>query len=80
MIDKLKMKSILTDSSVSVFAVSNPSFQLAIRNLNDTRRANGKRAIYLTELASGFAPALADLEKAKNDSAHLDTMVSRYIM
>ncbi|ATP56793.1 hypothetical protein CPT03_10060 [Pedobacter ginsengisoli] len=79
-IDKLKMKSILTDSSVSVFAVSNPSFQLAIRNLNDTRRANGKRAIYLTELASGFAPALADLEKAKNDSAHLDTMVSRYIV
>jgi hypothetical protein len=79
-IDKLKMKETLTDSNVSIFAVSNASFQIAIQNLNNARRANDKKAIFLTELASGFAPALADLEKAKNDSAHLDTMVSRYII
>jgi hypothetical protein len=79
-IDQLKMQGTLRDSSISLFAVSNSSFQIAIKNLNDARRANDKKAIFLRELASGFAANKNDLEKAKNDSSHLDTMVSRYII
>ncbi|NRF37981.1 hypothetical protein [Pedobacter foliorum] len=78
-IDKLKMEGTLRDSAITIFAVSNSSFQIAIKNLNDARRANNKKAIYLTELASGKSPNI-DQEKAKNDSIHLDTLVSRYII
>jgi len=79
-IDKLKMEGTLRDSAITIFAVSNSSFQIAIKNLNDARRASNKKAIYLTELASGKSLRPIDQEKAKNDSAHLDTMVARYII
>jgi len=79
-IDKLKMEGTLRDSAVTLFAVSNSSFQIAVKNLNDARRANGKRAIFLAELASGKVLIPSEEEKIKNDSSHLDTMVSRYII
>ncbi|WP_214225108.1 hypothetical protein [Pedobacter sp. B4-66] len=79
-IDKLKMEGTLRDSAITLFAVSNSSFQIAIKNLNDARRANGKPAIFLAELASGKVLIPSQEEKIKNDSSHLDTMVSRYII
>lgn len=80
LIDAFKMKPILTDSSVTLFAPSNSSFRIALTNLNNARRALGKPAIFLKDLAAAKALSLADIAKAKADSSHLDTMVSRYII
>jgi dipeptidyl aminopeptidase/acylaminoacyl peptidase len=80
LVDKLKMKEVLTDSNITLFAVQNSSFQIAIKNLNDARRLVGKPAIYLKDLANGASgfTVLKDKRKAIADSAHLDTLVSRY--
>jgi len=82
LIDKLKMKDILSNEEVTLFAPSNLSFQIAIKNLNDVRRAQGKPALYLAGIARGVLPGMAkrDIAKAIADSSHLDTMVSKYII
>jgi len=80
LIDVLKMKEILTDSAVTLFAPSNSSFQIALTNLNVVRKAQGKPSVFLRAIASGKSVAIADIGKAKADSAHLDTMVARYII
>lgn len=79
-IDKLGMAKILRDSTVTLFAVSNAGFQIAIKNLNNIRKAKGKEAIFLSQLVSGKSLVMADIAKAKSDSAHVDTMVSQYII
>jgi hypothetical protein len=80
LIDKLGMQKTVRDSNITLFAVSNSSFQIAIKNLNDVRKSKGKNSIFLSELSSGKSLGIADLSKAKSDSAHLDTMVARYII
>lgn len=82
LIDKLKMQDILIQDDVTLFAPSNLSFQIAIKNLNDVRKAQGKNAIYLNDIAAGVKVGMAakDKRKAIADSAHLDTLVSRYII
>ena len=80
LIDKFGMERTLRDSNITLFAVSNEGFQIAIQNLNNTRKAKNKNSIFLAELASGKAILSADIAKAKADSAHLDTMVARYII
>lgn len=80
LIDQLGMKEYLTDSNVTLFAVSNSSFQIALNNLNNLRKTQGKPNVFLSELASGKPSASRDIGKAKADSAQLDTMVSYYII
>ncbi|TKC09179.1 fasciclin domain-containing protein [Pedobacter frigoris] len=82
LIDKLNMQNILKQEEVTLFAPSNTSFQIAIKNLNDVRKAQGKPAIYLNDIAEGVKPGMTNKEKPKAiaDSSHLDTMVSRYII
>ena len=80
LIDKLGMERTLRDSNITLFAVSNEGFQIAIQNLNNIRRTKNKSSIFLAELASGKTLVPADIPKAKADSAHLDTMVARYII
>lgn len=80
LIDKLNLKVTLTDSTVTTFAPSNLSFQIAIKNLNEIRKAQGKPAVYLKDLTTGTAPLPKDLLKAQADLAHMDTMTTRYII
>ncbi|MEJ2882111.1 hypothetical protein [Pedobacter sp. GR22-6] len=82
LIDKLKMKDIVSNDAVTLFAPSNLSFQIAIKNLNDVRRAQGKPAMYLNQIAQGVLPGMAKRDRAKAiaDSSHLDTLVARYII
>lgn len=83
LIDKFPgMKTILTDSAVTLFAPSNSSFQIAVNNLNELRKTRGDVPVYLTQLANGTngVTGTANIEKAKRDSAALDTMVSMYII
>jgi len=63
-IDRLGLKETLTDSSITLFAVTNQSFQLAITNLNALRRQTDKDPLYLESV----------------DRQQLDTMVSYYII
>ena len=79
-IDKLGLKQTLRDSNITLFAVSNASFQIAIKNLNNIRRTKGQNAVFLSQIASGKAVLSANIGKAKADSANLDTMVSQYII
>lgn len=79
-IDRLGIKKTLQDSNITLFAVSNSSFQIAIKNLNNIRKSKGQNAVFLSQLGSGRAIGSEDIGKAKDDSAHLDTMVSRYII
>lgn len=79
-IDKLGLKQTLQDSTVTLFAVSNASFQIAIKNLNNIRKSKGQNAVFLSQIASGKAVLSGDIGKAKADSANLDTMVSQYII
>lgn len=79
-IDQLGMQSILRDSSITLFAASNSSFEIAIKNLNDIRKSKGEDAVYLAEIASGKTLIPGLIGKAKADSAHLDTMASQYII
>jgi hypothetical protein len=82
LIDKMKIVKTLTDSTVTLFAPSNSSFQIAIKNLNAVRAGLGQSPIYLTQLAAGESgvtnPKLKP--KAKRDSTNLDTLVSKYII
>ncbi|HMI02705.1 MAG TPA: discoidin domain-containing protein [Pedobacter sp.] len=80
LIDAFKMKSYLTDSSVTLFAPSNSSFQTALLNLNNIRRAQNKNAVFLKDIVVGTTSVKRDLAKKKADSMNLDTMVSRYII
>jgi hypothetical protein len=81
LVDIMKMKSILTDSAVTVFAPSNASFQIALTNLNNSRKALNKPAVFLRQIASGkIQSSTDDLLKARADSSHLDTMVARYFI
>ena len=80
LIDKFGMERTLRDSNITLFAVSNEGFQIAIQNLNNIRKSKNKNSIFLAELASGKSVLVADIGKAKADSAHLDTMVARYII
>lgn len=63
-IDRMGLKETLTDSNITLFAVTNPSFQLALRNLNTLRRQSDKDPLFLANI----------------DGVQLDTMVSYYII
>lgn len=63
-VDKLGLKETLMDSSITLFAVTNQSFQLAVTNLNRLRKQSDKDPLYL---------AIVDRQQ-------LDTMVSYYII
>lgn len=63
-IERMGLAPMLMDSSVTLFAVSNQSFETAIINLNNFRRKNEEAPIYLSDL----------------DYVQLDTMVSQYII
>ncbi|MDN5283965.1 MAG: ATP/GTP-binding protein [Mucilaginibacter sp.] len=63
-VDRMGLKQMLTDSNVTLFAVTNPSFQLAITNLNTLRRQTDKDPLFLANI----------------DGIQLDTMVSYYII
>lgn len=83
LVNKFKgMKSVLTDSTVTLFAASNSSFQLAVQNLNDLRKSRGQSPVYLSQLANGTAGVTGtkNIQKAQRDSAALDTLVSMYII
>ncbi|MHA4894980.1 ATP/GTP-binding protein [Pedobacter sp. PWIIR3] len=80
LIDKLNLQKTLTDSTVTLFAPSNLSFQIAIKNLNEIRRSQGKPSVYLKDITSGQALLPKDILKAQADLAHIDTMTSRYII
>lgn len=60
------LKDSLTSKQVTLFAVNNNSFDLAMKNLN-LRRAN-------------MVPALPPLHLATLDSTQLDTLACRYIL
>ncbi len=82
LVDRLGIQAELRTGAVTLFAPSNENFQIALKNLNDARRATGKSAIYLRDIAAGKVGKLTtkDKKKAEADSAHLDTMVSKYIV
>lgn len=61
---RLGLESTLQDSTVTLFAVTNPSFELAITNLNTLRETTGKEFGFLSNI----------------DYLHLDTMMSWYVM
>ena len=63
-IDRLKLQKTLTDSNITLFAVTNPSFRLAVTNLNNLRRQTDKLPLFLYNV----------------DSVQLDTMASQYII
>lgn len=63
-VERLGLEETLADSTITLFAVTNPSFQLAITNLNNLRAK--------TEKPFGF---LSDI-----DYLHLDSMMSWYII
>ncbi len=63
-IDRMGLKQTLMDSNVTLFAVTNPSFQLAINNLNTLRKQSDKDPRYLYNI----------------DGVQLDTMASYYII
>ena len=63
-IDRMGLQKTLTDSNVTLFAVTNPSFQLAFRNLNTLRKQSDKDPLFLSNI----------------DGVQLDTMVSYYII
>jgi len=61
---RLGLEDVLRDSTVTVFAPSNASFQLALTNLNNLRKRNDKEPEYLANI----------------DEVQLDTMVAQYII
>lgn len=63
-IDRLGLQKTLSDSNITLFAVTNPSFQLAVTNLNNLRRQTDKLPLYLYNV----------------DSNQLDTMACQYII
>ncbi|WP_262246225.1 discoidin domain-containing protein [Parapedobacter soli] len=63
-IDRLGLEPTLRDSSITIFALTNESFQLAITNLNNIR--------YLADRPSEYLATI--------DQEHLDTMLTQYII
>ncbi len=63
-IDRLELASTLRDSNITLFALTNASFQLAINNLNNIRFLADKPSEYLSTI----------------DYEHLDTMLTQYII
>ena len=64
-LDRSKMNAVLgSNEKYTFFAPTNQSFQLAIENLNNTRRESDKPLEYLSNV----------------DLKHLDTMMSQYII
>ncbi|WP_345208926.1 ATP/GTP-binding protein [Mucilaginibacter gynuensis] len=63
-VKRMSLEETLTDSNVTLFAVTNPSFQLALTNLNTLRRQSDKDPLFLSNI----------------DGIHLDTMASYYII
>lgn len=80
LVDKLGLQKTLEDSTITTFAPSNLSFQIAIKNLNEVRKSQNKPAVFLKDIVSGLALLSKDLPKAKADLAHIDTMTARYII
>ncbi|RZL18785.1 MAG: ATP/GTP-binding protein [Pedobacter sp.] len=80
LVDKLGLQKTLEDSTITTFAPSNLSFQIAIKNLNEVRKTQNKPAVYLKDIVSGLALLPKDLQKAKEDLKHIDTMTARYII
>lgn len=58
------LKDSINTQKITLFAVTNPSFQVAIKNLNILRKDQGKQPLYLKDL----------------DLAQLDTMMCRYVL
>lgn len=63
-VDRLQLESTLRDSDITLFALSNASFQLALTNLNNLRKLNDRPSEYLASI----------------DGNQLDTMLSQYII
>lgn len=63
-IDRMGLQTTLNDSSVTLFAVTNPSFQLALNNLNRLRKQSDKDPLFLANI----------------DGVQLDTITSFYIV
>lgn len=61
---RLGLEDVLRDSTITVFAPSNASFQLALTNLNNLRKRTDKDPEYLENV----------------DKVQLDTMVAQYII
>jgi len=80
LVDNLGLKKTLEDSVITTFAPSNLSFQIAIKNLNEVRKAQGKPAVFLKDIISGVALLPRDVQKARADKLHIDTMTSRYFI
>lgn len=80
LIDKLGLQDVLKKENVTVFAVSNPSFQTALKNLNDARKLKDYESLNLATILSGIPKVVEETGKAKADSANLDSMVTRYII
>src|SRR5690554_4205778 len=60
-IDRLGLEETVRDSSITLFALNNQSFQLAITNLNNLRKLSDRPSEFLANV----------------DYAHLDTMMSQ---
>lgn len=58
------LKDSLSQRKLTVFAVTNKSFEISVGNLNDIRKRNNKAPIYLADM----------------NIAQLDTMASRYFV
>jgi len=63
-VDRLELVNTLRDSDVTLFALSNTSFQLALTNLNNLRKINDRPSEYLASI----------------DGNQLDTMLTQYII
>lgn len=63
-VNRLGKDHILRDSNITLFATGNQSYQLAIENLNNIKRASEQKLEYLTTVKD----------------THLDTMLAQYII
>lgn len=63
-IDRLELESTVRDSAITLFALTNQSFQLAITNLNNIRSLADREPEYLSTI----------------NYNHLDTMLTQYII
>lgn len=58
------LKDSIANQKLTVFAVTNKSFEISVGNLNDIRKRNNKAPVYLADM----------------DLAQLDTMTTRYLV
>lgn len=63
-VDRLGLEGTLRDSDITLFALSNTSFQLALTNLNNLRKLNDRPSEYLSNI----------------NGEQLDTMLTQYII